>query len=366
MTLPRRTLLHVFPSFEIGGAQLRFVQLANHFGRCYRHVIVAMDGLTAAKERLSPDVEAILLPFPAGQTVLKIRSMLREVRPDLLITSNWGTIDWAIANLSQRVAHVHLEDGFGREEAQQQFKRRIWTRRLVLRNSTVVVPSRGLFRIASEIWKLPSGALMHIENGVNCTRFSNNADAALAAKYGVRPEIPVIGTIGALRAEKNQRRLLEAFALVVRSRPAQLLIVGDGPERASLQHAAETLGIAGQVVFTGTSPVPEQLLPMFSLFALSSDTEQMPLSILEAMAASRAIAATDVGEIGEMVAPENQRFVVRRHASALANAMLELLAEPARAKEVGRANRARAVAVYDESKMFGAYRRLFDGERKIQ
>jgi glycosyltransferase involved in cell wall biosynthesis len=100
---------------------------------------------------------------------------------------------------------------------------------------------------------------------------------------------------------------------------------------------------------------------MVTVFVLSSDTEQMPLSILEAMAASRPIVATDVGDIHDVVARENRDFVVPRSASALADAVFKLLEDPARSAQIGRANRERALAVYDESIMYDAYRRLFDG-----
>jgi glycosyltransferase involved in cell wall biosynthesis len=100
---------------------------------------------------------------------------------------------------------------------------------------------------------------------------------------------------------------------------------------------------------------------VFTLFALSSDTEQMPLSILEAMAASRPIVATDVGDVRDVVAPENRDFIVPRSASALADAILKLLENPGQAIQIGKANRERALSVYDESMMYDTYRRLFDG-----
>src|SRR5258705_8476239 len=146
MSEPVRTLLHVFSTFALGGPQIRFVQLANHFGRSYRHRIVAMDGVVTAFTGLKADLDVQLLTVlnRRGKTSLNIRAfrrVLRETRPDLLITSNWGSIEWAAANLDRRVRHLHMEDGFGPDEVQGQFARRVWARRLILRNSTVVVPS---------------------------------------------------------------------------------------------------------------------------------------------------------------------------------------------------------------------------------
>ena len=113
--------------------------------------------------------------------------------------------------------------------------------------------------------------------------------------------------------------------------------------------------------FTGHLAAPQEVLRDFDLFALSSDTEQMPLSVLEAMASGLAVVATDVGDVAAMLAGENRPFVVARDAAALAGAMETLLADPARRCAIGAANRARAERDYDQETMFQAYATLFDG-----
>lgn len=362
-----RTLLHVFATFKVGGPQMRFAQLANHFGGAYRHVIVAMDGQTEALSRLAPglEVEMRSVPVRRGQTwsnLKTFRALLDDVRPDLMVTSNWGSIEWALANLNGRVPHLHMEDGFGPEEANRQLPRRVWTRRLALWRSKVLLPSLTLYRIARDVWRLPQRHLIHVPNGVDCARFAVGADRTFAAAAGIPDDgLPVVGTVAALRAEKNLYRLLEAFALGNRQRPARLVIVGDGGERAGLAALAAKLGLAERVVFTGACPNPERLMPSFVLFALSSDTEQMPISVLEAMAAGLPLAATAVGDVGAMVAPENQPFIVPRDATALAGAISALLADPVRSRAIGQANAVRAGAMFDQSLMFEAYGNLFDG-----
>ena len=318
-------------------------------------------------ERLVPslDLEFIKIWVRKGEILKNVRTfrrVLTSLRPDLLVTSNWGSIEWAMANFDHRTPHLHMEDGFGPEEAQGQLSRRVWTRRLVLARSTVLLPSRTLFGLARDVWKLPRRNLTYVPNGIDCARFACAPDRELALSFGIRNDIPVIGSIGGLRAEKNLVRLLDAFAIVLRARAAQLIIVGDGPAMEELRSSAAARGVSEHVVFTGASTVPERLLPLFAIFALSSDTEQMPLSVLEAMAAGRAIAATDVGDVRDMVAQENRPFVVDRNPVSLAEAMLSLLEDSARTAAIGRANHARAVAVYDQERMFASYRRLFDGD----
>jgi glycosyltransferase involved in cell wall biosynthesis len=224
-----------------------------------------------------------------------------------------------------------------------------------------MLPSLKLLGLARDVWKLPLGRLRYIPNGVDCARFAKTADWEFAAGQGIARDAPIVGAVGGLRVEKNLPRLLEAFSIVVAKAPAQLVIVGDGPLMRELKDITAARGLSGHVTFTGATPTPERFLPLFSVFALSSDTEQMPLSILEAMAASRAVAASDVGDISSMLAEENRPYVAPRDAQALSAAILALLADAKKADEIGRANRARALAVYDQSKMFAAHQMLLDG-----
>ncbi len=362
-----RTLLHVFPSFAVGGAQMRFARLANHFGPRYRHLVVSLDGAADCLGRLGPDVPVRLLDLPAcgkglAGRLRAYRRMLADLRPDLLVTSNWGAIEWAMANADGRVPHLHMEDGFGPDESGTQLRRRVWARRLLLRRATLILPSQVLMRIAAEAWGLPPRRLLYVPNGIDCRRFAAAPDPDFAARLGLPADgPPIVGTVAALRPEKNIGRLLEALSFVLRQRPVRLAIVGDGPQRPALERRAAELGVERQVVFTGACPTPERLLPSFAAFALSSDTEQMPLSLLEAMAAGRPVAATAVGDTADMVAVLNRPFVVGKHPVELAEAILALLADPDRAASIGAANARRAREVYPSRRMVEAYGRLFDG-----
>lgn len=356
---PAPLLLHVFPTFAVGGAQARMAAIANRCGPAFRHAVIALDGVTAARARLSP---ALDVRFPAvtpgkGDTlrgVLSARAALRTLRPDVLVTHNWGSIEWVMANALVGLRHIHIEDGFGPEERARQLPRRVLTRRFVLRRATVVLPSRTLHRIATGVWRLPARRVRYIPNGIDLTRFAPGAAAAPR-------EMPVIGTVAALRPEKNLFRLLEAFARIAAGQPARLVIVGDGPERAALAARAASLGVAASVQFAGALADPAAAYRGFDIFALSSDTEQMPLSVLEAMGSALPVAATDVGDVAAMLADANRPYVVAPDAAALAAALAALLAAPGLRSSLGAANRARAAAAFDAETMFAAYAALWRG-----
>jgi glycosyltransferase involved in cell wall biosynthesis len=356
-------VLSVFPSFAVGGAQVRFTALANRFGSAFRHAVVAMDGNLSAREKLAPGLDVSFLAFAARKgetlgTLRRCRALLRALRPSVLVTSNWGSIEWAIANALPLVRHVHMEDGFGPEERARQIPRRVWTRRVFLRRTTVVLPSRTLRRIAEEEWRLDPRRLRYIPNGVDLTRF-------VPAQRQEASDAPVIGAVAALRPEKNLGRLLRALQRVRVAIPARLVVVGDGPERAGLQRLACELGIADAVRFVGHVEQPHGVYGSFDVFALSSDTEQMPLSVLEAMACGLPVAATDVGDVRAMLAEANGPFVTPADEAALADALLALLRQPALRRDVGAANRFRAEQSFDEQAMVRAYAALLGGTDEV-
>lgn len=370
-TSPKRTLLHAFSSFEFGGAQSRFVQLANACGPRYRHLIVSMDGQMQAAERLQADVDwqPLVVDSRRGGALANrpaFRAVLAQHRPDLLLTYNWGAIEWVAANLPRLVAHVHVEDGFGPAEAQAQLPRRQWFRRAVLNAGTsqVVVPSRSLAECARSWW-VPAQRLRYIANGVPLP-------AAVAARPAWTPQRAdgsvrplVVATVAGLRAEKNLQRLLRGFAAAcgaLPELPLRLVVIGDGPQRAELQALATALGVAAVVEFTGYLKQPLARLAEADLFALSSDTEQQPISLLEAMSLGLPVLATRVGDVAHMLPPAVAARVLCAADDAAFAAMLQsVLAQRAAWPQWAAAGRAHVRRHYAQTDMLAAWQRVFDG-----
>ena len=361
-----KLLLTVFPTFAVGGAQARFTTLVNHLGSDWRHIIVAMDGVTTARERLAPGLD---VTFPSLTNrkgdllgnVRRFRALLRSLSPTTLLTHNFGSIEWAIASQRLPLRHVHVEDGFGPEEREHQIPRRVWLRRIFLRSRPVVLPSQTLMHIARETWRLPQGVLHYVPNGVDLDRFGLDT-----ARHEWPGTGPVIGTIAALRPEKNVGRLVRAFALVATQRPARLVLIGDGPQRAELERLAAELGVADRVHFAGHIAKPDELLRSLDIFAMSSDTEQMPISLLEAMAAGRPVAATAVGDIASMLPDTARRFVTPCETPALAQALLELAGDPALQRRLGDANQAKARQEFGLAEMFARWSTLLEGDAAVR
>ena len=333
---------------------MRFAQLARLHGERYRHTVIALDGKNDMMGRLEGlPVTYHDMPFDkrkAFEAFLRFRDTLRALRPEVLFTYNWGAIEWALVNRLDGIArHMHVEDGFGPEEATRQLGRRVWTRRLALsgKNTSVVLPSRNLERIARETWKLPSRKVRFIPNGVDCTRF------AVAGRDRQRRPV-VIGTVASLRREKNIGRLIQAFAGIACD--AELLIVGGGAEREGLEQLSRNMNLAGRVRFAGQSDRPQDWYPQMDIFALSSDTEQMPLGVLEAMAAGLPVVATAVGDVAQMVSDENRDYVVP--AEKFGAALARLAGDAPARQVIGQANEKKARENFDERAMATRYAEL--------
>lgn len=357
-------LLSIFPSFATGGAQSRFTTLANHLGPKWRHVIVAMDGVITARERLNSDVS---VSFPAvavrkGDLVANLRqfrSAIRTIGPATMLTHNFGSIEWALANQLNLVRHVHVEDGFGPEERIKQLTRRVWLRRIALRNRPVVLPSRTLLDIAGRIWRLSPERLHYVPNGIDLARFGRDGTSFEWPPDKERCG-PIVGTVAALRPEKNIGRLIRAFHFVKSQAAARLLIVGDGPQRSELMQLTVDLGISNYVCFAGHVARPDDLIRSFDIFAMSSDTEQMPISLLEAMAAGRPTVATDVGDVALMLPLAGRAFVTPCDDVALGKALLTMVQSPGLRTDLGDASQKRVADRFDQAQMFRHWSSLLE------
>ena len=363
-------LLHVFSTFVPAGPQLRTLRLIAAFGAEYRHTILAMDGRLQARELLAASDNVRFLPAPpkAGsfRTALRLRQVLREVRPDLLLTYNFGAIDALIAaRFSGKLPAVHHEDGFGPDEARTFKQRRVWVRRALLPTTRrLVVISETLRKIALERWNETPLHVRLIPNGIDLAAHQPlDSNPALRAELGIAPQSLLVGAVGHLRPEKNIPRLFAAAARAARQTDVQLLILGDGPMRAELEQLASQPPLAGRVHFVGHVADPRPYYRAMDLFALTSDTEQMPIALLEAMATSLPVVATNVGDVVSMLPGEQAAFVALPGAEgcveALAASIARLAADPALRAKLGERNFIRVRQHFSEKAMVDAYREVY-------
>ncbi|MEX6724867.1 glycosyltransferase family 4 protein [Parapedomonas caeni] len=369
--MPRRRWLHVFSTFDVGGPQVRACQLMNIWGDAIEHHVASANaGQYAARALVEPVVPLAIVddlaPFkgPALPVRLwKIGQALARSDYDLVLTYNWGAIEVALANrLLARVPLVHHEDGFGPDEAAGTLPRRDLIRRLALPGAGAVVAcSRRIEQLALTRWGQSTARVHYVPNGVDVLAFDRHPAPDAIPGLTRRPGDLVVGTMAGLRPEKNLRRLVRAFALATRGRGnVRLVIAGKGVEEAGIRAEAQAYGVADQLLLPGYLRDPARYVGLFDVFAISSDTEQFPISLVEAMAARLPAICTDVGDIADIVATENSPYVVpATDEAALARGLERLLADAELRHRIGNANRVRVESQFSQQRMVESYRAIY-------
>lgn len=363
-------ILHLHSSFDPGGKELRAARLINAFGPELSHTIVsAQPGALGAASAIDPHI-GVAYPgnFPplAGRPMpRRLQVLAKAMKPfDLVLTYNWGAMDAVMAHAVFRdflslPPLVHHEDGFNEDEANGLKLSRNWYRRIALaRSAALIVPSRRLETIALKTWQQPRSRVHLIENGIDTLAYAQRPKPDALPRIIKHQGEKWLGTLAGLRAVKNLPRLVRAFSGLPKD--WQLVILGEGPERDTIRAEAMRLGIAHRVHLPGFVADPSTAVGLFDIFALSSDSEQFPISVVEAMAAGLAVASPDVGDVAAMVSEENRPFISPvGDEEALARSIAALAGDKALRDGIGEKNRQRALRRYDEKVMIAAYRAVY-------
>lgn len=366
------SILHLHSGFNLGGKEARAVRLMNHWGARAHHIVVSADhGAMNARAAIAHDVPCDF-PMEAAPSLNGMPGLRRYHHWvhymqgfDLVLSYNWGAMDGVMAHrlfapFMKLPPLIHHEDGFNEDEAERLKPKRNLFRQVALARATaLVVPSQTLEEVALGAWAQPRWRIRRIANGIDVDAYAvpprTDAIPGLLKREG---EI-IVGTLAGLRAVKNLPRLVRAVAPLGES--VRLVIVGEGPEREAILAQARALGIEDRVFLPGFLPDPARYVGLFDIFALSSDSEQFPISLLEAMAAGLPVVSTDVGDVRNMVSAENQSFIVPKDdEKRFAAALKRLAGDMPMRRVLGTANRTKAAAEFGEADMLARYSELYE------
>jgi L-malate glycosyltransferase len=208
----------------------------------------------------------------------------------------------------------------------------------------------------------PSGRVHVIHNGIDPRTRPTTTDRLTARlSLGIPADAMVVGTVARLDPVKDLETLVRGFAAFrAANRRARLVVIGDGPERARLEHAAERENVAGCVRFLGTRTDVRRLLPAFDIYVNSSISEGISLTILEAMAAGLPVIATNVGGTFEII--DNRMtgvLVPARYSRGIADALIALGESTPRRQALGAAARLAIEARFTLDGMVAEYERIY-------
>ena len=296
----------------------------------------------------------------------RLRALIRNRKIDVVHSHNYSA--WLYCGVALRglsgVRHIHTEHS----GVTQSRIRYAVERALSKVTCSVVAVSNHVADVLTKQIGIESSRIELILNGVNTKRFVRNADSRRRARQalGLGNSLVVIGIVARLAPIKNHAHLLRAIAaLPGLTENVRLLIVGDGSERKKLEEMALELGIDTRTLFVGERRDTEDLLNAMDIYALSSTSEGMNLTLLEAMSSSLPVVATAVGGNTEIVLHDVTGFLVPPDdVTKFSDAIKRLLNDEPLRTALGEAGRASVDKRFNEHAMIQQYCALYRNEAR--
>jgi len=362
-------LLHVVGRFGIGGTERQQAELIKRLpADRYEQTVAAMEKGAFAAEVEQRGVPVIEFPFTsfynirAARNYLALARLIRRQRFHLVHCHNFysnifGTIAARLAGMKTIIT--------SRRDLGGMFtKTQLRVQRLAYRFSAAVLAnSQGVKRFLIENEQVPETKIHCVYNGIDTDRFTPQEPASDAAEsLGIAPGSPVVGMVGNLHPWKGFDVFIRIAAAVNASRPGvRFLIVGDGPQRGALEQMARELHVEQSVTFAGARGDIPEILALMSVFVLSSPAEGLPNAVLEAMACGLPVVASNTGGVPETVNDGETGFLVLPGDTAgFAEKILQLLGDPARAKQMGQAGRRAALENFSCESLVKNTQALYD------
>jgi glycosyltransferase involved in cell wall biosynthesis len=342
-------IVHLVIGGEIAGGQLVALRLARVARDAGHDVVFVSPTAGPFTERIAGEgFPTRVVPLGGALDVpaaLRLRSLLRRERADVLHTHVHFSLNIvgrfaALGTQTAVVAHMHIENVFRTSPLSRSVQ-------VLLDNATArtcrwIVAVSDATRNALLHQGYPASRTVTVHNGIEASK------PAVPAALEPAPSGPVLLEVGRLCDVKGQHELIAALPLLGRDDVTVLLVGEDVETGGTFRRALEKQAQALDVRFLGGRDDVPALLATADALVLPSWVEGLPLVVLEAMAAGVPVVASAVGGTPEaVVAGETGLLVPPRDVDALARALRELLADPARAREMGEAGRARVRERFD-------------------
>jgi sugar transferase (PEP-CTERM/EpsH1 system associated) len=360
-------IMHIVNSLNVGGLENGVVNLVNCLNHNkFIHVICCLREVGPMAERLHrKDTEIICMGKDSTDYFMPIKLMhlISRIRPQVVHTRNWGTIDGIIAAKLARVKYVvHGEHGREFTDLYGSNYRRNLARWVLGRwvNSFVAVSDEIKSWLLNQVG-IPGDKVVTIINGVDTKKFFPSTNKGkVKQELGIDPHTFIVGTVGRLDKVKNYQMLLNALLSQTRYKnPYKLMLIGDGPERADLEAFVTTHRLSN-VEFLGEKQNVQDYLQIFDLFVLTSMVEGISNTILEAMATGTPVIATRVGGNPEIVEDNMTGSLIPSGNHALLSEMItKYMNDRSLCEKHGQAARSRCEKLFSLNVMVEKYDRLY-------
>ncbi len=369
MTNGRPTVCQVLHSLTVGGAEVLSTALARRLKDRYHFIFACLDELGRLGAMLHNEgFEVVALGRRPGIDPFCMRRLARLYRHenvDLVHAHQYTPFFYSMAARAWRRRPPVLFTEHGRWYPDYPRRRRILFNRAVLRRTDrVVAVGRAVERALVENEGIPERRVRVIYNGVDIEAFAaaRGRRAAIRAELGLGPDDFVLIQVARLDQLKDHGTAIRTIARVTRQRPdARLLLVGDGPEQEVIESEIRARRLKHSVCLLGVRDDVDMLLHAADAFLLTSISEGIPVTLIEAMAARLPVVATKVGGVPEVVVPGQTGLLAAAGADhALAEAALRLAADPSLRRAMGEAGYGRARELFSQRQMHDAYQACFE------
>ncbi len=364
----RRKILQVVLNLETGGLESGIVNIARLIDqRRFELHVVCLRGRGELLDRIDQTTTRVFhSPRATGSIAAQIaetRRLCRRHRYDVVHTHGYATqlIGLVAARLAAVPYVINSEHGTLYDEtARQRFLQR-WMFPALDGHYAV---SEALRQKIGRSFGVDAGVIEVVFNGVDTERFTcdQRDGERLRHDLGLTRADFVIGSVGRLVWEKDYPTLLRGFAAFAPTRipPPVLLLAGEGPERAALHALASELGIAERVRFLGRRDDIPTILNALDVFALTSVSEGLPNTLLEAMSCERAVVASDIAPVLELVEDGiTGTLFPAGDSEQLAKALLQFVDNGACSTKIGAAARRAVVDRFSARRMVDHYQAVY-------
>jgi glycosyltransferase involved in cell wall biosynthesis len=368
MQSKRIKIFYIVPSLNIGGRERILLETVRRLDKeKFDIYLCSLKGKGSLFEQFRKECTEIkvfnMKPGIDFSLIKNLTKFFRERRPDIVHTHNPGPLTYGgiSAFLAGIPVVVNTEHGFAYRERLRVRIVNCFLRNLIDMNICVSVELREKLKK----YILNRKKSITIYNGIYIPPRENIEENQIAERrvaLGFYPSDMIVGNVARLTEVKNHKLLLYAMKYVMSDIPrAKLLLVGDGPLRAELEDYARSINIDGRVIFWGEVENVKDLYEIMDVFVLSSNSEGISLTVLEAMAHGIPVVATDVGGNPEIIINDETGILVPRgDGEKLHKTVTGLLLNGEKAKRMGIKGKERVENRFNVSTMVKETELLYD------